>query len=202
MRKPSFACSSLIISIRFFSSLSKYIHILHICIHVNHTTIIGIAQAHYKQNKIKEYIRKQNPTAPRQSAVRCIRLLLFENARQFQNLQSTDRRCPYPGHRTLRKFLLQSRFRWLWHRLPLKSRDGKNVPPVQIHFLYHKSSDIPFLKKSFATDGLNGRFPSMSIPQGIPATIHTAKFPEWERLKCRFSCSLKYGFPFAMQAVS
>lgn len=66
-----------------FSSLSKYIHILHICIHVNHTTIIGIAQAHYKQNKIKEYIRKQNPTAPRQSAVRCIRLLLFENARQF-----------------------------------------------------------------------------------------------------------------------
>ena len=42
-------------------------------------------------------------------------------------------------------------------------------------------------KNLFATDGLNGRFPSMSIPQGMPATIHTAKFPEWERLKCRFA---------------
>ena len=191
MRKPSFACSSLIISIRFFSSLSKYIHILHICIHVNHTTIIGIAQAHYKQNKIKKYIRKQNPTAPRQSAVRCIRLLLFENARQFQNLQSTDHRCPYPGYRTLRKFLRQSRFQWLWHRLPLKSRDGKNVPPVQIHFLYHKSSDIPFLKKSFATDGLNGRFPSMSIPQGVPAMIHTRKIPGVGKVKMQICMAFK-----------
>ena len=95
----------------FFCKSSKLHTLSPYCIHVNHTTIIGIAQAHYKQNKIKEYIRKQNPTVPRQSAVRRILLLLFENARQFQNLQSTDHRCPYPGHRMPREFLLQCRFR-------------------------------------------------------------------------------------------
>lgn len=194
MRKPSFACSSLIISIRFFSSLSKYIHILHICIHVNHTAIIGIAQAHYKQNKIKEYIRKQNPTAPRQSAVRCIRLLLFENAPQFQNLQSTDRRCSYPGHRTLRKFLRQSRFRWLWHRLPLKSRGGKNVSPVQIHFLYHKSSDIPFLKKSFC----NGRL-KRAVSLNVDTAGHTGndthcKIPGVGKVKIQICMAFKVRF--------